>query len=165
MVGAGWQAHLQSRQLEREFTRQRALAQEDHARKQVVVENEHLRSRIAEQLAHGRKVMLAGARFKSFAKSDASQEDLTRTLFDAVKFAGLEFDAVSPFPEFVTDVEIEDSDLRAMIDEHRRITLEVESVVAFLDARPADLPPDYFKLMSKVDDLARRIGRRCRDFR
>ena len=161
MVGSFFQSRLQAKESERHFERARKLAEEDHQRKQVVLENARVRARVESQLTYGRKVMIAAVRFKRFASGNSDPAKLTSVLFDAVRFAGLDFSAPSPFPQFVTGIEIEDDELRDLIARHRKIISQVDAVLATIDARPSELPNCY-ELLEEVDELARRIDLRCR---
>ncbi len=161
MVGSFFQSRLQAKESERQFERARKLAVEDHQRKQVVLENERVRVRVESQLTYGRKVMIAAVRFKSFSSGTSDSAKLTTILSDAVRFAGLDFNAPSPFPDFVAPIEMEDNELRDLIAQHRKIISEVDVVLITVDAHPSELP-NCHQLLEEVDDLARRIDLRCR---
>ncbi|MEX0799650.1 MAG: hypothetical protein WD379_00365 [Dehalococcoidia bacterium] len=161
MVGSFFQSHLQAKESERQFERQRRLAEEEHSRRQVVIENERVRRRVDSQLAYGRKVMIAAVRFKAFASPDSDASKLRDILSDAVRLVGLDFGAPSPFPDFVAPIEIEDDELRDSIAAHRKIISHADVVLATIDAHPSELPNSHEQL-EQVDDLARRIGVRCR---
>ncbi len=159
IAGSAFQSYLQGKQSDRRYEHERELGRQDHERRQAVVENEKLRTRLEAQLVHGRRVALAAMRFKSRTNPGSDESQLRAALSDAHRVAGLDRDAPSPIPEFLTDIEIEDDELRTLVGEHRKMVTFVDAVV-FFDTRPSDLPG--WQDLGKVDDLARRIELRYR---
>jgi hypothetical protein len=162
MAASALQARFQTRHLERQFEHQRQLAEEDHDRKQVVIENERLRAKVEAQIAYGRRVMVAAARFQLFATTSGAHEQLTKALGQAVAFAGLNWDAPAPYPDFLQREEMEDAELRDLVCRHGEIVNGVDMALMFADAEPGRLPPDCPAVLGEVDGLARQIGQRCR---
>jgi len=160
--GSFLQGHFQSKQAQARFEHERRLAAEDHERRQVLSENERLRGRVQGQIAYGRKILVAAVRFQAYAQEAKDREDLTKILIDAVRFVGLDWDQPSPYPSFLQPDEIEDSELRDAVSEHRRVVEDVEWGLVMADRPSAKLPADCMELLAQVDALSRRIDLRCR---
>lgn len=166
LVGSFLQARLHSKQMEARFEHERALAAEDHQRRQVLRENEGLRRRLQGQIDYGRRVLVAAARFQSYESEASETRSRTDILQEAIKFAGLDWDRPSPYWSWVHPEEIEDGEMRQLVSEHRRLVHDVDMALIFADGYPREypyrLPADCAALVERASELARRVDVRCR---
>jgi len=160
--GSLLQGRLHAKQTEARFEHERRLAAEDHARKQAWTENERLRGRLEDQMAYGRKVIVAAGRFQLYVSQGKGAKASTEMLTEAVRFAGLKWDEVVPYASWLHPEEIEDSDLRALVSEHRGTVEELDKALIAADVYPDKLPADCISVQDQIDGLARRIDARCR---
>jgi len=161
LAGSFLQGHFQSKQAQAQFEHERRLAAQEHERRQVWSENEKLRGRVQAQIAYGRSILVAAARFQAYAEEAKERHDPTKILYEALRFVGLDWDQPRP-QSFLQPEEIEDSELRDVLSEHGHTVEDVEWRLVTADRYPAKLPADCMDVLHQLDDLSHRIDLRCR---